>query len=136
MKMRIKVAIGVIWLVGSGISQSAVFTNIYFPGSWPAAEWWTNSSLPQHVLEIESWSAENENWRRASNALHLLTTGGFGSGLTTNLPMIFAGGTTNVLNFSNGLLVAINGPVRGSSLVQPAGRGYYLQPNGGSYLLP
>ena len=61
-------------------------------------------------------------------------------GLTTNLSVVFtATMTTNVLNFTNGLLVAVNGsaaPAHGASIIQPAGLGYLLQPGGGTLLLP
>lgn len=61
------------------------------------------------------------------------------SGLTTNVSVVFtATMTTNTLNFTNGLLMAINGtvaPVHCSSLVLPGG-GYLIQPNLGTLCLP
>jgi hypothetical protein len=60
-------------------------------------------------------------------------------GLTTNIAVVFTSTmTTNTLNFTNGLLMAINGslaPVHGASLIQPGGS-YLLQPSGGTLLLP
>jgi hypothetical protein len=60
------------------------------------------------------------------------------TGLTTNLCVVFCDATTNTLNFTNGLLVAINGtvaPAHCSSIILPGG-GYLLQPSGGSLCLP
>lgn len=62
---------------------AAPFTNIYFPGTWPAATWWTNASYPTNVVGSNAWLAVQENFRRISNAL---ATPEWGVAFQTNLP--------------------------------------------------
>lgn len=87
-------------------------------------------------------------WPR-SNANGSLTNDGSGNlgwspssgtttGLTTNICVVFCDATTNTLNFTNGLLMAINGasgPSHAPSIILPGG-GYLLQPSGSTILLP
>lgn len=59
-------------------------------------------------------------------------------GLNTNICVMFCDGSTNLLNITNGLIVAINGsfpPVHGPSWIWPNG-GHILWPNGGYISLP
>lgn len=58
------------------------------------------------------------------------------TGLTTNFPVVFGNGSTNTLNFTNGLLMAINGalgPSHGPSILLESGS-YILLENGGTIL--
>ena len=108
-----------------------------------------SNSTPRYTSGV--WTTDNpsgwELFRAIQNNFMYVTnyarTNGGGSliasGLTTNIAVIFSiGGTTNTLNFTNGVLMAINGstaPVHGPSLKLPGG-GYLLQVNGGTFLTP
>ena len=79
-----KTIIRIAFVLALALSAHAqIFTNIYFPGSWPNEQWWTNASPPASIVTSNAWLAENENWRRASNAFTAIDSR---VGYVTNAP--------------------------------------------------
>ena len=56
-------------------SSAATFTNIFLPGNWPAATWWTNVPPPTSIVASNAYLAINENFNRVSNTFTALQGG-------------------------------------------------------------
>lgn len=71
MKTKLAILFSVLCMAAFG---QAPFTNIWLPGTWPASEWWTNAIEPTEIASSNAWQAVNENFRRASNSIALLSS--------------------------------------------------------------
>jgi hypothetical protein len=113
-------------------------------GAQTVSYWWSQMLKKPDAAQSQAFfflPGTNINFTYTNNRVVINSTGGgtnsFGGGLTTNFSVLFQDtGLTNMLYFTNGLLVAVVAPsIHGSSLIQPAGAGYLLQPGGTSTLL-
>ena len=89
-------------------SSAATFTNIFLPGNWPAATWWTNVPPPTSIVASNAYLAINENFNRVSNTFTALQ-GGLADAQTNgvlNSPSI-AAFTTNVFSSPFGVTNAL-----------------------------
>ena len=101
--------------------------------------WWSQMQVKPDAQQSQAfWFVPGQGVYFTYQTNHVIINAGpgGGSGITTNICVVFCDGSTNNLFFTNGLLVAVNAPIiHCPSLIQPGG-GYVIQPNGGTLCLP
>lgn len=83
-------------------------------------QWWTNPVVPVYVTNWQAWQAENENWRRASNAL---------AGISDSLSV------TNFLALRTNYLDANFVPVSGLVKICASNNALYMVTTGSTNLI-